>query len=122
MANGDIRVLLASDLPRLVSDMVERALRRADGVEFVGLAAGVGELADAVRRTGAQVIVLGVREGAELPDEAARWVDGLPRLIGIAHETGEAHVYVLRPQSTSAGKVIADEMPQLIRALEGARA
>jgi hypothetical protein len=122
MATGDIRVLLGSDLPRLVSDMVERALRSAEGVEFVGHARHAGELADAIRRTDAQAIVLGVREGAELPDEAARWVQGLPRLIGIAHATGEAHVYVMRPQHVDAGSVTADEVPQLIRALEGVSA
>ena len=121
MATGDIRVLLGSGLPRLVSDMVERALRSAGGVEFVGHA-HAGELADAIRRTDAQAVVLGVREGAELPDEASRWVQGLPKLIGIAHVTGEAHVYVLRPHHVDAGAVTADEVPQLIRALEGVSA
>jgi len=120
MAN--VRVLLASDLPRLVSDMVERALEHAEGVELVGRAPGIGELEDAVRRTNAHVVVLGVREGAELPDDAARWIDRLPRLIGIAHQSGEAHVYVLRPEHTSAGALTADEVPQLIRALQGVNA
>jgi hypothetical protein len=121
MATGDIRVLLGSDLPQLVSDMVEQALRSSEGFEFVGHA-HTGELADAIRRTDAHAIVLGVREGAELPREASRWVQGLPRLIGIAHVTGEAHVYVLRPQQMDAGAVTADEVPQLIRALEGVSA
>jgi hypothetical protein len=119
MRQAEIRVLLGGGLPRLVSDMLERALRGAEGLELVGPPLVAETLTETVSRTGAHVVLVGLDDDAALPEDVERLVMGLPRVVGIAHATGDAHAYVLRPERSSLGKVVADEVPGLLRGLSG---
>ena len=116
MNDGETCVLLV-DMPRLVRDLMEDALRRAAGLTPV-VRENLDELPAAARSTGAEFVVVGVAEGGVLPPQAASLLDDAARrkLLGIEYRDGRAFLYELRPTTTPLGEVEPDGLVATIRA------
>jgi hypothetical protein len=118
-AEGDpppIRILLVR-LPRMLSDLITDIVRRESDVAVVGDLADAGGVGDAITRTGASFVIVGLDDG-DLP---AAWVPVLRdhptvRLLGLSAQGRTAYLYELRPHAVPVGELSTDLLVDLVRA------
>jgi hypothetical protein len=109
-----IRVLLV-DLPLLLRDLIERALR-SEGIHPVGVAREVSQLAVAIQEADPDYVIVGMVDGG-LPVEC----DGLfrarsrPRVFGVEPEDGSMALFELQPARTPLGQVSPSELVAALR-------
>ncbi len=84
---ADLRVLLAPIGSRVLGDVVEHLLDGKDDVDFVGTCRERGEIELMVRRTKADVVMVGMGED-EVPPLCADLLGRFPKLtvIGLAND------------------------------------
>ena len=111
-----LRVLLV-DMPRLVCDMIERAVRAQPDMVVVDVVGQVQELVDAVDRTQPHLVVVGLKNGG-LPPECDDALSGQPglKVLGIESEVGSALLYELTSRRQAIGTVSPADVVQAIRA------
>jgi DNA-binding NarL/FixJ family response regulator len=118
------RVLLI-DMPRLLRDMLARAIDAQPDMHVVGQEAHPAAIERAVRDTEPEFVVVGL-ERAELPVEARLFLRrrATPRLLGIEAFDGRAFLYELQPERERVGEssITPDELVSAIRAAAGAAA
>jgi len=101
------------DLPRLLREIVERAVAGQPDMEIAELRAG-GDLSDALRAARADVVVSGADHDY---DELRDLLDRRPRLkvLTVADDGREATLYELRPARTQLGEVSPETIVEAIR-------
>jgi DNA-binding NarL/FixJ family response regulator len=109
--------ILLADLPRLVGQLIDRAVARTHDLVVVARAASLDELYDVARATDPDVVVVGLHD-VELPDACLDLLLERPRMkvLGIEEHNGRAQLYELRPEQVEFGEVSPDEVVEAIRA------
>lgn len=112
------RVLLV-DMPRLLRDMIARAIEAQDDMQVVGEAPNPSAIGSAVTETDPEFVIVGL-ERAELPRDCAAFLShrARPRLLGIEAVDGRAFLYELRPDRIRLGdgSVTPEELVSALRA------
>jgi DNA-binding NarL/FixJ family response regulator len=112
------RVLLV-DMPRLLRDMIARAIEAQDDMQVVGEAPNPSAISTAVAATEPEFVIVGL-EHAELPRDCSEFLGSRarPRLLGIEAVDGRAFLYELRPDRVRIGEgsVTPDELVSAVRA------
>src|SRR4051794_23633479 len=94
-----IRILLVEEMPRMLRDIVERAVGTRPDMEVVERVEGRDALAAAVDRTPVDVAILYLADQLELPSYDAMLFDHPRiRLLALTGDGRAAAVYALRPQ------------------------
>ena len=103
-------------MPRLVRDLIERALRAAPDMTVVGVLTSPAELLPAARETRPHFVVVGL-DNSSLPPECRLLLEEQPRtkMLGIESRAGEAHLYELRPHRIEIGEVAPPDVVVAIR-------
>jgi DNA-binding NarL/FixJ family response regulator len=111
------RVLLL-DMPRLLRDMLARAIDAQPDMWVVGLEGSPSAIERAVHDTAPEFVVVGLDQ-AELPADCRRFLNSRarPRLLGIEAVDGRAFLYELRPEKERIGEtsITPDELVGAIR-------
>jgi DNA-binding NarL/FixJ family response regulator len=106
------RVLLV-DMPRLLRDMIARAIESHADMHVVGEVAHPSAIAGAVRETEPEFVIVGL-EHAQLPRDCSEFLGSRarPRLLGVEAVDGHAFLYELRPDRVPIGhgSVTPDEL------------
>lgn len=110
-----IRVLIL-DMPRMLHEIVHRSVDACEDMVVVGsVHDGDGaSLADCVRATGPEVVVI----GADHPDIAASRAlaeRSVTKLLAVADDGGETFLYELRPSRTQLGELSTTALLAAIR-------
>lgn len=112
------RVLLL-DMPRLLRDMLARAIDAQPDMWVVGQEGHPSAIGRAVQDTAPEFVVVGL-EQSELPADCQRFLTSRarPRLLGIEAVDGRAFLYELRPEKERIGEmsITPDELVAAIRA------
>jgi DNA-binding NarL/FixJ family response regulator len=112
------RVLLI-DMPRLLRDMLARAIDAQPDMSVVGQEGHPSSIGRAVNDTAPEFVVVGL-EQAQLPADCQRFLSSRarPRLLGIEAVDGRAFLYELRPEKERIGEmsITPDELVGAIRA------
>lgn len=113
---GQISILLV-DVPRLVADMVTRAIDGQPDMALVGQPTTVSKLLDGGAVPCADVAVVGLDRGGELRLEYRRVLAECPqmKLLGIESGVGQTHLYELRPVQQELGELSVEELVEAIR-------
>ena len=115
------RVLLI-DMPRLLRDMLARAIDAQPDMYVVGEEGHPSAIKRAVRETDPEFVVVGL-EHAELPAECQLFLRkrATPRLLGIEAFDGRAFLYELQPERERIGEasITPDELVSAIRRAAG---
>jgi len=103
-------------MPRLVRDMIERAVRAQSDMAVVGVIGSPRELVAAADQTRPHLVVVGLKN-ASLPPECEAVLAGQPELkvLGIESEAGSALLYELAPRRQAIGEVSPEEVVHAIR-------
>lgn len=124
MHDEDTRVLLV-DMPRLVRDLLERAIRAAPGLCLVDVREDLDDLRAATQEARPEFVVVGLGTDGALPPQAGDLLAEAARrkLLGIECRDGRAFLYELRPTTTALGEVAPEDVVAAIRGhAAGARA
>jgi DNA-binding NarL/FixJ family response regulator len=112
------RVLLV-DMPRLLRDMLARAIDAQPDMWVVGQEQHPASITRAVRDTQPEFVIVGL-ERAELPVDCQEFLRrrATPLLLGIEAVDGQAFLYELRPERARIGaaSITPDELVAAIRA------
>jgi DNA-binding NarL/FixJ family response regulator len=121
VAEPGIRVLLV-DMPRLLSDLFERAFRSQEDMQIVGVRRTVEELPASAEQTGADYVIVGMDQGA-LPAECSELFRSRARpcVLGVAPGDGHVDLFELRPERIALGRVSPGELVDAVRAAAEAR-
>jgi hypothetical protein len=112
--------VLLVDMPRIVREMIEAAVRADVELDLAGVIANPSALVGAMRDLGAGFVVAGVR-GPHLPAGCAELLEERPRLVLVGLDVGLGRAYVhaggrpVRP----VGDVSPERLVRLIRDLAG---
>lgn len=108
-------------MPRLVRDMIERAIGSQSDMAVVGVVGSVHELVAAAGRTRPHLVVVGLHD-ERLPPECETVLTEQPSLkvLGIESGAGSALLYELTPRRQAIGSVSPSEVVEAIRSA-GAR-
>ncbi len=110
-----IRILLA-ELPRMLQEIVQTVVAAQPDLEIAGTVDHRDLLPEAVSRTGAEVVIVGLTRG-----ETAEGYDTLlfahpqVKLFAVAADGRRAFLYELRPRSVPLGDVSPEELVAAIR-------
>jgi AmiR/NasT family two-component response regulator len=109
------RVLIAN-MPRILREMISAVVASEPRFKIVGVLERNQDLAAAIRRTRADVVIVGERDE---PDERGRLsIHGLyrhlPSMIAVS-EAGQAAVYQVRLDRTPQSAMSASSLLELIR-------
>ena len=111
------RVLLI-DMPRLLRDMLARAIDAQPDMRVVGQEGHPAAIEQAVKDTEPEFVVVGL-EHAELPADCQIFLRSraTPRLLGIEAVDGRAFLYELQPEREriSEASITPDELVSAIR-------
>lgn len=115
-ASATPRIVLAC-LPRLASDLIERAIEGRSDVDVVAYAEDLSQLAEVLRSAGANVLVVGCATG-ELPGELRDLTVSMmpPDAAVIPLDGSEMMLYVLRPHAVPLGDISGAELIEAIHA------
>jgi DNA-binding NarL/FixJ family response regulator len=103
-------------VPRLVADLVDRAVERQPDMAIVGASGDRAGLLELVRATAPDVLIVDHSERRLPPDcKAALAERPRMRLLGLDMSDGQARLYELRPRSTRLGEVSAEDITDAIR-------
>jgi len=112
-----IRILLVEEMPRMLRDIVERAVGTRPDMEVVERVEGRDALAAAVDRTPVDVAILYLADQLELPSYDAMLFDHPRiRLLALTGDGRAAAVYALRPQLDPVRVVSPNGLVDAIRA------
>jgi DNA-binding NarL/FixJ family response regulator len=116
-----IRIVLVEIEPPLLLDSTRQLLSRDPDLDVVEHVDSRGELVERVRRTGADLVLLGLADG-EFPPECAELLQELPRtkVLGMASEGRRAFLYELRPHVVPIGELDRRRLISVVK--EAARA
>jgi DNA-binding NarL/FixJ family response regulator len=116
VAEPSIRVLLV-DMPRLLSDLFERAFRTQADMHVVGVRRTVDQLPATAEQTGADYVIVGM-EGDALPAECSELFRkrARPCVLGVAPGDGHIDLFELRPERVELGRVSPGELVHAVRA------
>jgi DNA-binding NarL/FixJ family response regulator len=116
VAQAPIRVLLV-DMPRLLRDLIERAVANHPELTVVGTEPDVDAFGRAAAEVGAEFVIVGL-EGGELPPGANSFLAerASAKVLGVEADDGTAFLYELRPRRVPIGAVTPDELAGAIRA------
>jgi hypothetical protein len=108
--------IVHAELPQLVADIVERAIKRQLDMAIVGSVESLEALLDLARATEPDVAVVGIR-GADIPEECLELLMERPRvkILAIEAHEGRAYLYVLRPEQVEIGEVSPEDVVETIR-------
>jgi hypothetical protein len=108
--------ILLGDLPRLVRDMLVKAIERQADMAIVGQRPAVAALGEAVKESDAEFVILGL-DDRRLPADGEGFLDerSRVRLLGIETVEGDACLYELKPERVELGAVTPESVVREIR-------
>jgi len=116
-----IRIVLVDLRPQLLHDLTRALLSAEPTVEVTRELDSCADLASEVRRSGADLVLLGLANG-DFPPECRRLLDEFPRvkLLGIASEGRRGFLYRMEPNLVPIGELDPNRLLSVIK--EAARA
>ncbi len=116
MSDDPIRILIVG-MPRLLLELVERAVSEQTGMSVVATSTGLAGFAETVETTKPEFAIVPI-EDAELPRECRELFAERARVkvIGIGPIDGHAYLYTLRPERVTLGEISPDDVVEAIRA------
>jgi DNA-binding NarL/FixJ family response regulator len=110
--------VLLVDMPRIVREMIEGAVRSEADLVLVGSVADAAALQEATRRARPRLVVLGAH-GSELPSACIELLRELPQLVVVSVDTelGRAYVHATDRPVAAVDEVDPATLARLIRDL-----
>ncbi len=101
----------------MLSDIIEKVVTEHPDMEVVGGLADRGSLVKAAAETGADVVILGLRD-SELPAACEDLVVAQPRskVLAVTLDGRRAFLYELRPHTSALGEISPQGLVDAIRA------
>jgi DNA-binding NarL/FixJ family response regulator len=108
--------IIVVDMPRLVRDLIERAIVAQPDMKLLGVLDSPREMVAAARVGRPDFVVVGLKDKL-LPHECQQLLAEHPavRLLGVEAVAGEAHLYELRPYREALGEVSPADIVSAIR-------
>jgi hypothetical protein len=102
----------------MLGEIIRNAIDDESDVEIVDEAPGLEDLAESVRRTRPDVILVAA-EGGSLPSECAHamYESSLPRALSVSPDGRSTSVYRLVPQRGVVGEVTPEGLVETLRSL-----
>jgi hypothetical protein len=109
-------------MPRMLCDIIADALVRQPDMEMVGMLASREALPTTVEETGADVVVIGLKD-SELPEECGRLFYTHPwtRVLGVGSDGRRGFLYELRPTKAPLGELSPQGLVDAIRTTDRTR-
>jgi chemotaxis response regulator CheB len=109
--------IIVVDMPRLVRDMIERAIVAEPDMALSAVLESPRQLAQVARAERPHFVILGIT-GKTLPTECREMLSEQPtiRLLGIEATAGDGHLYELRPHREPLGEITPSHVVAAIRA------
>lgn len=111
--------VLIYPMPRLLHDILRRLLADVSGVELVDWPSSTEGIVDAVRQTGADLVIAGERD---VPPQAVdSLLDERPRAraLAVSRDGRSGVIYELRPVRRAIGELSAATLRAAVRATAG---
>jgi hypothetical protein len=105
-------------MPTMLGEIIRNAIDDESDVEIVDEAPGLEDLAESVRRTRPDVILVAAK-GGSLPSECVRamYESPLPRTLSVSPDGRSTSVYRLVPQRGVVGEVTPEGLVETLRSL-----
>lgn len=109
-------------MPRLLSDLFERAFRGQDDMRVVGVERTAAQLRQSAEETEPDYVIVGMEEDG-LPGECAELFRrrARPCVLGVAPRDGQVDLFELRPERIALGRMSPGELVEAVRAAAEAR-
>lgn len=116
MSDDPIRILIVG-MPRLLRELVERAVSEQTGMEVVATSAELAAFGETVAATRPEFAIVPADNG-ELPLDCRDFFRERARVkvIGIGPIDGHAYLYKLCPERVALGEISPDDVVAAIRA------
>jgi DNA-binding NarL/FixJ family response regulator len=114
------RVILANE-PRLLRDMLRRALTRAPGLEVVGEVTDPAELSSLISQSEAQWVVVSMWPEGTVPSAIRSLLTGCSalRILGLAADGSQAKITCSQCDQDTRGGLSLDELIDILEARGG---